>query len=99
VEPERRGKGAFVAGIRPGIEVETMFEMLVALMGAGKTVGPFPRNPLQAAVLAQEIRSWVVLGPIEKVLLAPLSALAFVGGLLGYRVRYPEHSGPDDQNR
>jgi hypothetical protein len=89
----------FVAGIRPEIEVETVFETLLGLMQQGKTIGPFPRNPLQAAVLAQEIGSWVMLGPMEKVLLAPVSALAFVGGLPGYRARYPEYGGPGGRSR
>ncbi len=97
--PSDTERVGFVAGIRPGIEVETMFETLLGLMQQGKTIGPFPRNPLQAAVLAQEIGSWVVLGPMEKVLLAPVSALAFVGGLLGYRARYPDYGGPGARSR
>lgn len=97
--PSDEKRVGFVARIRPGIEVETMFETLLRLMQQGKTIGPFPKNPLQAAVLAQEIGSWVVLGPMEKFLLAPVSAVAFVGGLLGYRARYPEYSGPGGQSR
>lgn len=31
--------------------------------------------------------------PVRKVLFAPVAVLAFVGGLLGYRARYPEYSG------
>ena len=79
----------FVAGIRPGLDVEKMFETLLGLMRDGKTIGPIPRNPLQLAVLAQEIRSWVVLTPLGKVLFAPVALLAFVGRLLGYRAFYP----------
>ena len=85
----------FLVGIRPGIEVETMFETLLGLMREGRTIGPLPRNPLQLAVLAREIGSWLVLTPVEKALFAPVVALAFVGGLFGYRARYPEYSGPD----
>jgi quercetin dioxygenase-like cupin family protein len=87
--PGEEERVRFVAGIRPGIEVETMFETLLGLMQEGKTIGPLPKNPLQAAVMAAEIARWVVLGPVEKSLLAPLFALAFVGGLLGYEARYP----------
>jgi hypothetical protein len=50
---------------------------------------------LQLAVLAQEIGSWLLLTPVEKALLAPVAALAFVGELLEYGARYPEYSGPD----
>jgi quercetin dioxygenase-like cupin family protein len=88
-------KVRFLVGIRPGLEVETMLETLLGLMREGKTIGPFPRNPLQFAVLAREIGSWVLLTPVEKVLFAPVEALAFVGGILGYRPRYPEYSGPE----
>jgi mannose-6-phosphate isomerase-like protein (cupin superfamily) len=79
----------FQGGIRPGIEVETMFETVLGLMEQGKTIGPFPKNPLQTAVLAREIASWVVLGPVVKALLAPLFAIASVGRFLGYSARYP----------
>jgi quercetin dioxygenase-like cupin family protein len=87
--PSDEDRVRFVAGIRPGIEVESMFETVLGLMEQGKTFGPLPKNPLQTAVLAREIASWVVLGPVEKALLAPLFALAFVGGLFGYKARYP----------
>lgn len=87
----------FLAGIRPGLDVETMLETVLGLMRDGRTIGPIPRNPLQLAVLAHEIGSWLVLTPVEKALLAPVAALAFVGELLGYRARYPEYSGPDGQ--
>jgi quercetin dioxygenase-like cupin family protein len=87
----------FLVGIRPGLDVETMLETVLGFMRDGKTIGPLPRNPLQLAVLAQEIGSWLVLTPVEKVLFAPVVLLAFVGSLLGYRARYPAYSGPDGQ--
>jgi quercetin dioxygenase-like cupin family protein len=87
----------FLVGIRPGLDVETMLETVLGLMRDGKTIGPVPKNPLQLAVLAQETGSWLVLTPVEKALLAPVAALAFIGELLGYRARYPEYSGPDAQ--
>jgi quercetin dioxygenase-like cupin family protein len=87
----------FLVGIRPGLDVETLLETVLGLMRDGKAIGPIPRNPLQLAVLAQEIGSWLVLTRVEKALLAPVAALAFVGELLGYRARYPEYSGPDGQ--
>ncbi len=72
-----------------------MFETVLGLMRDGKTIGPAPKNPLQLAVLASEIASWTILTPVEKVLFAPVEVLAFVGGLFGYRARYPEYSGPE----
>jgi quercetin dioxygenase-like cupin family protein len=96
--PSDEERVRFLAGIRPGLDVETMLETIVGLMRAGKTIGPLPKNPLQLAVLAREIASWLVLTPGEKALFAPVVALAFVGSLLGYRARYPEYSGPDSQS-
>ncbi|MGH3148087.1 MAG: hypothetical protein ACRDTR_20055, partial [Rubrobacter sp.] len=87
----------FLGGIHPGLPVETMLETVGGLMREGKTLGPLPINPLQAAVLAGEVGSWLELRPVEKVLFAPVVALASVGRLLGYRARYPEYSGPDGQ--
>ena len=87
----------FLVGIRPGLDVETWLETVLGLMRDGKTIGPVPRNPLQLAVLAREVGSWLVLTPVENVLFVPVVLLAFVGRLLGYRARYPEYGGPDDQ--
>ena len=84
----------FLAGISPGLEVEIWLETLLGLARDGKTVRGLPRNPLQFAVLAREVGSWVYLGPMGKALFAPVSALAYVGGLLGYKTRYPRYSGP-----
>ena len=82
-------------GSVPGLDVETMLETVLGLRQDGKTIGPLPRNPLQLAVLAHEVGRWLVLAPMEKALLAPVAALAFVGRLLGYRVSYPEYSFPE----
>jgi mannose-6-phosphate isomerase-like protein (cupin superfamily) len=84
----------FVSEIRPGLEVETFFETLVGLAREGKTIGVVPRNPLQLAVLANEVASWLVLGLVEKVLFAPVAALAIVGRFFGYRASYLKYSGP-----
>lgn len=83
----------FLVAMRPGLDVETMLETVLGLMQDGKTIGPLPRNPLQLAVLAHEIGGWLMLTPMERALFAPVAALAFVGGLFGYRTRYPEYSG------
>src|SRR5215210_2391321 len=96
--PSDEERVRFLAGIRPGLDVETMLETMLGLMRDGKTIGPIPKNPLQLAVLVREIGSWLVLTPVEKALFAPVALLAFIGSLLGYRARYPEYSGPDSQS-
>ena len=93
--PSEEEEVRFVSEIRPGLEVETFFETLLGLARDGKTIGPVPRNPLQIAVLVDEIASWLVLRPVEKVLFAPVAALAFVGRLFGYRASYLKYSGPN----
>ena len=93
--PSEQEEVCFRVGIRPGLDVEIVLETILGLMRDGKTIGPLPRNPLQLAVLAHEIGSWLVLAPMEKALLAPVAALAFVGRLLGYRVSYPEYGFPE----
>ena len=92
--PSEEEEARFVSEIHPGLEVETFFETLLGLARDGKTIGPIPRNPLQLAVLADEIASWLVLRSVEKMFLAPVAALAFVGRLLGYRASYLKYSGP-----
>jgi mannose-6-phosphate isomerase-like protein (cupin superfamily) len=92
--PSEEEEVRFVSEIRPGLEVETFLETLLGLARDGKTIGPIPRNPLQLAVLADEIASWLVLRPVEKVFFAPVAALAFIGRLLGYRTSYLKYSGP-----
>lgn len=93
--PSGEERVRFVPAVRPGLDLETLFETLLGLKREGKTMGPIPKNPLQATVLVQEIASWVVLRPVERVLLAPVRALAFVGGMFGYRARYPEYSASE----
>src|SRR5215218_3610330 len=93
--PSEEQEVRFVSEIRPGLEVETFLETLLGLARDGKTIGPVPRNPLQLAVLADEIASWLVLRPVEKVFFAPVAALTFVGRLLGYRSSYIKYSGPN----
>jgi mannose-6-phosphate isomerase-like protein (cupin superfamily) len=93
--PSEEEEVRFVSEIRPGLEVETFFETLLGLAQDGKTIGPVPRNPLQIAVLADEVASWLVLRPMEEVLFAPVAALAFVGRHFGYRASYLKYSGPN----
>ncbi len=93
--PSEEEEVRFVSEIRPGLEVEAFFETLLGLARDGKNIGPVPRNPLQLAVLADEIANWLVLRPMEKVLFAPVAALAIVGRFFGYRASYLKYSGPN----
>ena len=93
--PSEEEEVRFISEIRPGLEVETFFETLLGLARDGKTIGPVPRNPLQIAVLVDEIASWLVLRPVEKVWFAPVAALAIVGRFFGYSASYLKYSGPN----
>jgi mannose-6-phosphate isomerase-like protein (cupin superfamily) len=96
--PSEHEEVCFRAGIRPGLDVEIMLETLLGLMRDGKTIRSIPRNPLQLAMLVREIGAWAYpLGlpmPVRRALFTPVVLLAFVGSVLGYRVSYPEYSGP-----
>ena len=89
----------FLIGIRPGLPVEGMLETLLGLMHDGKTIGSLPRNPLQLAVLAREVARWAyptgIPMPARKALFAPVTLLAFVGRLLGYRAFYSDIRNPE----
>jgi quercetin dioxygenase-like cupin family protein len=91
----------FLVGLRPALHMETVFETWYGLAQDGKTIGWLPKNPLQLAVLVDEVGGWFyytgVPKPVWKALFAPVAALAFVGKLLGYRARYPEYSRPEGQ--
>ncbi len=87
----------FLVGLRPGLGVETLLETVLGLARDGKTVGLVPKNPLQLAVLVREAGSWgYVTGmprQVQNALFAPVTLLAFFGGLLDYRASYPKYSG------
>ncbi len=84
----------FIVGICPGLRVEILFETVLGLARESKTIrGVMPKNPLQLAVLAEEVASYVYLTPVQKVLFSPAAGLAFVGRLFGYRTWYPKYSG------
>jgi len=89
-----------LVGLRPGRDVETLLETLLGLARDGKTTRTgIPKNPLQLAVLLDELGRWAYVTevpmPVQKVLLVPLVSLAFVGRLLGYKASYPEYSGSE----
>lgn len=101
--PSDEEEVCFVAGIRPGLDVEIMFETMLGLMRDGKTIGSLPRNPLQLAVLVRHVGGMAyspkLPKPVRKALFAPVTALAFVGGLLGYKVRYTKYSSPESTSK
>jgi hypothetical protein len=80
----------FRSGIRPRVEVEITFEMILGLIRQ-KIVWHLPKNPSQTAMLAHEIASWVVLRLIDKVVSAPVATFVLVGGLFGYRAHSPPY--------
>ncbi len=83
--------------VRPALHVETLLETWVGLARDGRAIRGIPRNPLQLAVLVQEVGSWATFGglimPVWKTFFALLTPLALVGKLFGYRARYPKYSG------
>ncbi len=92
----------FVSDIRPPLVFETILETTFGLARDGKsTKQGIPKNPLQIAVLADESRGMVyatrVPVAVQEGFLTLLALLASVGRLLGYRARYPEYSGPEEQ--
>ena len=97
--PSDEDEVRFVAGIRPGLDVEILFETILGLMRDGKTIGSIPRNPLQLAILACQIGNWAYPTgpsvPVWRMSFAPVAALAFVGRTLGYRTQYPAYSSPE----
>lgn len=91
--------------IRPALHFETFFETVFGLARDGKTTKMgVPKNPLQLAVLVNEImpldetRGMIYLArppmPVQKPFLVLVAMLATLVRLLGYKARYPEYSGP-----
>ncbi len=85
----------FIWQTRPALKTEAFFETIWGLMRDGKTNKKGVPSLLQAAVLMREYQDELrVTRPpfaIQKLL---FGLLAPIGGLLGYRGRYPEYSGP-----
>ncbi len=79
---------------RPALKTEAFFETMWGLARDGKTIKISVPNLLQAAVLMREYRDEFRLTrppfAVQKLLFA---LLAPIGGLRGYRGRYPEYSG------
>jgi quercetin dioxygenase-like cupin family protein len=91
----------FISELRPPLVFETLLETSFGLARDGKTTKQgIPKNPLQLAVLVDEIRgtfySSRVPIAVQEAFLALFSVLASVGRLLGYRARYEKYSGPEE---
>jgi quercetin dioxygenase-like cupin family protein len=90
-----------ISEIRPPLAFETIFETTFGLARDGKTTKQgIPKNPLQLAVLVDEMRGMFYYSrvpvAVQEAFLALLAVVASVGRLLGYKARYPEYSGPEE---
>jgi quercetin dioxygenase-like cupin family protein len=90
-----------ISEIRPPLAFETIFETTFGLARDGKTTKQgIPKNPLQLAVLVDEMRGMFYYSRVPVAVQEAFSALvavvASVGRLLGYKARYPEYSGPEE---
>lgn len=91
----------FISELRPPLAFETLLETYCGLARDGKTTKQgIPKNPLQLAVLVDEVRgtfySTRVPVSVQDALFALFGVLASVGRMLGYKARYPEYSGPGE---
>ena len=84
----------FIWQTRPALKTEAFFETIYGLARDGKTNKQGVPNLLHAAVLMREYQDEFRLAQppfaVQKLL---IGLLAPIGGLLGYRGRYPEYSG------
>jgi hypothetical protein len=100
--PSSREEVRFVSEISPPLAFETFFETYCGLGRDGKlTSQGIPKNPLQLAVLLDDMRGtfYSTRAPVavQEAFLALFGVLASVGRLLGYKARYPEYSGPEEE--
>ena len=75
----------------PALRTERAFETLAGLARDGKTNrAGAPKNPLQLVLILREFEEEIYfVRPPLAVQRVILGALAFIGGLLGYRAEYP----------
>jgi quercetin dioxygenase-like cupin family protein len=91
-----------ISELRPPLVLETIMETSFGLARDGKTTKKqgIPKNPLQLAVLVDEMRgmfySSAVPVAVQEAFLALFAVVASVGRMLGYKARYPEYSGPEE---
>jgi quercetin dioxygenase-like cupin family protein len=90
-----------ISEIRPPLVFETIMKTSFGLARDGKTTKQgIPKNPLQLAMLVDEMRGMFYSSrapvAVQEAFLALLAVMASVGRLLGYKARYPEDSGPEE---
>ncbi len=91
-----------ISELRTPLIFETIMETSFGLARDGKTTKKqgIPKNPLQLAVLVDEMRGMFyssrVPVAVQESFLALFAVVASVGRLLGYKARYPEYSGPEE---
>jgi quercetin dioxygenase-like cupin family protein len=90
-----------ISELRPPLVFETIMETSFGLARDGKTTKQgIPKNPLQLAVLADEMRGMFYYSrvpvAVQEAFLALFGVLASVGRLLGYKARYAEYSDPEE---
>jgi hypothetical protein len=90
-----------ISELRPPLVFETIMETYCGLAQDGKTTKQgIPKNPLQLAVLVDEMRGMFYSSrapvAVQEAFLALFAVVASVGRLLGYKARYPEYSGPEE---
>jgi quercetin dioxygenase-like cupin family protein len=88
-----------ISEIRPPLAFETIMETSFGLVRDGKTTKQgIPKNPLQLAVLVDEMRGMFYSSrapvAVQEAFLTLVAVMASVGRLLGYKARYLEYSGP-----
>jgi len=91
----------FVSELRPPLVFETIMETSFGLARDGKTTKQgIPKNPLQVAVLVDEMRGMFYSSrapvAVQEAFLTLFAVVASVGRLLGYKARYPEYSGLEE---
>ena len=84
---------------RPALRTETLFENLFGLAQDGKVdPGSGLPGPLQMALILREFEDEIYLAGLPLLVQRALfGLLATVGGLLGYKARYPRYSGPEEE--
>ena len=92
-------EGRIVWQVRPALNTETLFETLWGLSASDRTGSDGVPNLLQIAVLFREYnREFRLLKPpyfIQRIL---FSILAPIGRVAGYKTRYAEFSGPEEED-
>jgi len=80
--------------VRLALKMETALETVFGLARDGKTNDQGRPNPLHGALLAREYEIFLA-GPPIAMQRAVMAVMAPIARLIGYKVRYPQYSGPE----